>query len=153
MTGETQGGGSGDYDPGKLAGRMHLTEAEIMIAVKFSGDPSSYDMDYTELAEGEEVTFQTEGGEHKVSQRFRVTVDALVNGVTPLEGKEDITPPCKLFEGKVLETDRDHIEAGKGVFGLFFPEGFAVLVDSAPDGDLTDRRIRAGLMFAKAGAL
>lgn len=151
MAGETLGGEG--YDPTKLAGRMRLTEAEIMIAAKFSGDPSSYDVDYAELAEGQEVTFQTEESEYEVSRRFRVTVDNLVNGVSPLEGKEDFTPPVRLFEATVLETDRDHVEAGEGVFGLIFPEGFAVLVDSAPDGDYTDRRIRAGLVLAEAGEL
>jgi hypothetical protein len=151
MAGETLGGG--DYDPTKLAGRMRLTEAEIMVAAKFSGDPSSYDVDYTELAEGQEVTFHTEESEYEVSRLFRVTVDNLVAGVTHLEGKEAVTPPVKLFEATVLETDRDRIESGEDIFGLIFPEGFAVLVDSAPEGDYTDRRIRASLVLAEAGEL
>jgi hypothetical protein len=131
---------------------MHLTEAEIMIAAKFSGDPSMYDVDYANLAQGKEINLQTEGSEYEPSRRFKLTLETVVGGVSQLEDRLG-TPPCKLFQATVLESERELVEQGESVFGFFFPDGFAVLVDSAPDGDYTNRRIQAGLVLADAGEL
>lgn len=137
---------TGQYNPAELFGGMRLTEAEILVATQFAGDPSNFEEDYQSIDAGSTVTLTTEENEDERSEIFKVNLETIIDGITTLEDAHG-NPPYKLFEGTIVETTRQRLNPGDGVFGILFPNGFGSLVDSAPDSDYTDLRIRAAFHF------
>jgi hypothetical protein len=146
------GGEPTGYDPTELFGRMRLTEAEILIVIPIAGQASHYREDYQGLADGSVVELTTEPNEHQGATRFTVTADTVISGVTGYEG-EPGDPPARFFEGTIVATDSETKVPTDEVFGVFFPGGTAVLIDSAPDSDYTHRRILAGIAIRDDGEL
>jgi hypothetical protein len=139
------------YNPAELWAGMRLTEAEILIAARFSGEPSAYTDEYESIQGGETLDLTSEANAYRGAQEFKLYLEKVIHGVTPLDGYESSVPPCKIFEATILQSSDELCEIGEEAFGFIFPNNFAVLVDSGPDTDYTNRRIRAGLIMAEAG--
>ncbi len=153
------------YDPVELAGNMHLTEAEIRLALQMNNDLCRFDGHYDSIKSGNLLILT--GEEPDEGQKPLWCMLRLFNvegGITTVDdweaggmGVGEVgdsfreRPHCKMFEAVVLEQKRYNREPGGEVFGLLFPDGHAIVVDSGPEDDLTDRRIRAMLAILEHG--
>jgi hypothetical protein len=143
--------GDPNYSPGELYPPLHLSEAEVQVACRFSGiagrsmtAPEEYD--YESIRTGSVITVLTVATDYDRARIFEVSLDGVISGITEVEGEEG-SPSCKVFEGTIVSTTREDRGPGDKIFGLLFPRGFTSLVDSGPEDDYTDRRIRAGLAY------
>ena len=150
MIAAEQSGGTA-YDPTELAGAMRLTEAEIMMAVPIAGRASQYRGAYDEFESGSVLELETEevADLNLESNRFTLNLDTVIHGVHELEGFPG-SPPSKFFEATVVHSDSDERVPTDEVFGVIFPGGTAVMVDSAPTSDYTNRRIWAAIELKRA---
>lgn len=150
------------YDPGKLAGNMHLSEAEIKLAIIMDNDLCRFEADYGAIKSGDTIELtETEPDNPSFPFTCRLRLFNVEGGVTTISdwevGTMDVGeigdsfrehPHCKLFEAVVLERLRYDRTPGDEVFGLLFPDGHAILVDSGPEDDFTNRRILAAIALS-----
>lgn len=142
---------SSGFDRGEVAPGMHLAEVEIDVMTQVGGDPFEYDVDYADLAEANEVNLKEYPGSHNLSSRHKLVINAMVDSSMRLENHEDVVPPSRVFEATVVDTESDFVEKGQSVFGVFFPGGYTLLMEFAPDGEVAERHMRAGAILVEAG--
>lgn len=147
------------YDPTKPAGNMHLTEAEIRLALQMDNDLCRFEADYDSIKQGGALILtgeEPEEGRRPLWVKLRLyNVEGGVTTISDWEvgpmGIGEVgdsfreQPHCKMFEAVILEKQRYNLTPGEEVFGLLFPDGHAILVDSGPEDDFTNRRILAML--------
>ncbi len=147
------------YDPTQIAGNMHLTEAEIRLALQMDNDLCRFELDYDSIKQGGTLILtgeEPEEGHRPLWCKLRLyNVEGGVTTISDWEagtmGIGEITdsfrerPHCKMFEAVILERQRYDLKPGEEVFGLLFPDGHAILIDSGPEDDYTNRRILAML--------
>jgi hypothetical protein len=148
------------YDPTKPVGNMHLAEAEIRLALQMDNDLCRFESSFESIKPGGTLILMgTEPTpEHKRSLWCKLRLYNVEGGVTTVNDWEQGTmgvgeigrsfrhrPHCKMFEAVVLESQRYRLNPGEEAFGLLFPDGHAILVDSGPEDDYTNRRIWAML--------
>lgn len=155
------------YDPAKVAGNMHLTEAEIRLALQMDNDLCRFESSFESIKPAGTLilTGIEPASGHKRGLWCRLRLFSVEGGVTIISDWEAGTmgignvdksfrhrPHCKMFEAVILQCERYDREPGDEVFGLLFPGGHAILVDSGPEDDYTNRRIWAMLALLGDGA-
>lgn len=145
------------YDPAKPAGNMHLTEAEIVLALQMNNDLCRFEVEYDSIKQSGTLILtgeEPEEGRRPLWCKLRLynveggvtTIDNWQGGMMGVGEIGDAfreRPHCKMFEAVILERQRYDLKPGDEVFGLLFPDGHAILVDSGPEDDYTNRRIMA----------
>lgn len=145
--------GGGGFDRTEVAPGMHLSEVEIDVMTHFAGASFEYDVEFDDLPEAGEVNLTAPNGGHSLSSRHRLVINAMIDSSMKLEGEEDVMPPSRVFEATVTDTESDFVESGQSVFGVFFPGGYSLLLEFAPDGEVAERHLRAASMLVEAGEM
>ena len=146
--------GADSYDPTKLWGDMRLTEAEIYFAVSAVGYVGMFlEGEYGMLKAGERVTIVTDGTErYREPQTFGICIDRIVDAETPIDEAPG-NPPSKIWEGTITHSTLSSRTTGDEAFCMFGPSGFTLLVDSGPETEETDLRIKFGILLRSRGRI
>jgi hypothetical protein len=134
---------------------MHLTEAEIRVAIQMDNQAGHYEGDYAFIKAGDTLTVSCEPESDEEPFSCKLRLFNVEGGVTTQVDDDHIktgevtdsfrdSPPCKMFEAVIRECEGMDPSPGDEVFGLLFPSGLAIVVDSGPEDEYTNRRIRAG---------
>jgi hypothetical protein len=127
---------------------LGLGEGELITCAQFAGEPSHYEGEYDGFVAGATLNLTTEPG-IIVTQEQKISfwIDRIIDGEHEISDAPG-TPPCKLFEGVVLESSHYMFKVDEQAFGVIFPGGFVSVVDGDPLSDYTNRRMAAGMIMS-----
>lgn len=143
----------GGFDRGEVAPGMHLSEFDIDGMTQIAGESFEYDVDYQDLTAAYEINLKGYPEGPNSSGRYKLVINAMIDSSMKLEDNEDVVPPSRVFEATVLDSEGAFANKDQSVFGVFFPDGYTLLMEFDPNGMAAERHKRASATLVEAGAV